>query len=99
MVENVKGRKRVAFYRRWSWSIFLRRRPWSGYLQDKALSMKIWEKEHLGRRIKRGLLFFLAATVRVEVSGPGMEPLLQLLPMPQLRQCWILNPLRHTGAL
>ena len=31
----------------------------------------------------------------MEVLGPGMEFKPQLWPIPHLRQCWILNPLRH----
>ena len=37
-----------------------------------------------------------AAPLAREVSGPGIEPVPQLGPEPQLRQCWILNSLHHT---
>ena len=29
----------------------------------------------------------------MDVPGPGIESEAQLRPVPQLRQCWILNPL------
>ena len=38
----------------------------------------------------------------MDVPGPGIESELELRPMPQLQQCWILNPLcqarDRTGA-
>ena len=34
----------------------------------------------------------------VEVPGPGTEPTLQLQPVPQLWQLWILNLLHHKGT-
>ena len=34
----------------------------------------------------------------VEVSGPGNKLVLPLQPVPQLQQCWILNPLLRTGT-
>ena len=33
----------------------------------------------------------------MDVPGPGIESKSQLRPMPQLWQCWILNPLLHRG--
>ena len=35
---------------------------------------------------------------RLEVPGPGIEPALQLQPVPQLQQHQILNPLWVTGT-
>ena len=44
------------------------------------------------------LIYFLATPLHVEVPRPGMEPVRQLQPGPQLRQCRILNPLHHKGT-
>ena len=42
-------------------------------------------------------LFFWPLLWHVEVLGPGTEPESQLPPTSQLWQCWILNPLCHSG--
>ena len=39
---------------------------------------------------------FLATPWHIEVPGRGTESQLELQPMPQLWQCWILNPLCRT---
>ena len=41
--------------------------------------------------------FFLLHLWHMEVPRTGIKPGLQLWPMPQLCQCWILNPLHHIG--
>ena len=41
--------------------------------------------------------FFMAASVHMEFPRPGTESKSQLQPIPQLQQCWILNPLYYPG--
>ena len=41
--------------------------------------------------------YFFVAPWDMEVPGPGIRSKLQLQPIPQLRPCWILNPLCQTG--
>ena len=42
-------------------------------------------------------LYFGCTLPPIEIPGPGIESELQLPTMPQLQQCWILNPLCWTG--
>ena len=47
------------------------------------------------------LFFFFLFWLRswhVEIPGPGIKPMLQLQPAPQLQQGLILNPLHHKGT-
>ena len=43
------------------------------------------------------LFLFLPCPRHMEVPGRGIRSKLQLQPMPQLQQCWILNPLCRSG--
>ena len=46
------------------------------------------------------LFFFFRLPPRhTEVPGPGIKSELQLQPMLQLQQCWILNPLHQAGGI
>ena len=42
--------------------------------------------------------FFWLHPEHVEVPGPGITPMLQLQPVQQLQQLWVLNPLCHKGT-
>ena len=62
-------------------SVEFKRQVWSGDTASKNISEIFWR----------------VCLQHVKFPGPGIEPLPQLQPVPQLWQCWILNLLMPHG--
>ena len=61
---------------------------------------KLQEMSSVQKHFKKTIFIYLLSLWphpwHMEVPGPGIKSKPQLWPMPQLRQCWILNPLSHS---
>ena len=71
----------------------------STYLMQSISNIWVYFIVSIGLYISFFFLFFFATPQHMEVPRTGIKSELQLRPMPQLRQCWILNPLCHKWEL